>query len=94
MGRTDGAASDLHQLGFLGREYLVNLGDVLVGDGLDLRFCAAFFVLADHLFLQEFLDVVHGIAANIAHGNTPIFGFMDKFSKMPKITKLVFLALF
>ena len=54
----DAATSDLHQLGFLVGQHLVDLGDVLVGDRLDIVLGTVLVVLADHLFLEQILDVV------------------------------------
>ena len=57
-------------------ELQIDLGHVLVRDRLDLGFGAAFLILADHLLLEEFLDVVHRIPTNIANCDTPALGLV------------------
>src|SRR6478672_6159514 len=61
--------SDRHQLLFLGAYHLVDVLDGLVGEFLDVRFAACRLVLGDLLVFQQLLDVVVGIAADIADGD-------------------------
>src|SRR5690606_442595 len=61
--------SDRHQFLFLGLDHLVDVLDRLVGDLLDLVLGAAHVVLADLLFLQQVLDLLVGVAADVADGD-------------------------
>src|SRR6478735_5840471 len=65
MGRAD-FTSDRHDLGFLGRHESIDLGDVTIGHLLDLAFGTLLIVLGGKLVLDQFLDRVIGIAAQVA----------------------------
>src|SRR6476646_2234684 len=58
--------SNRHQFLFLGADHVVDILDRLVGELLDVRFAARGFVFRDLLVLQQFLDVVVGIATDVA----------------------------
>src|SRR5690606_30287681 len=57
-----GGLSDGQQVRLLFTKFLLDLGNVVVGHLLDVLLCAALFVLADRLFLEQVLDVGVGIA--------------------------------
>src|SRR5690554_6070581 len=59
-----GTASDRHQLLFLGLDHLVDVLDRLVGDLLDLVLAATLLILGDLLFLEQFLGLLDGVAAD------------------------------
>src|SRR5215207_4044879 len=61
--------SNLHDLFFFGREQLVDLRDVLVGELLHVALGATLVVLGDLFLLQQLLDVVHHVAAHVTHGD-------------------------
>src|SRR5690606_16629000 len=62
------------QVGFLFGVFLVDEADVVVGHLLDVLLRAALVVLADGFFLEQLLDVVVGVAADVAHRHTGVFG--------------------
>src|ERR1043165_5436103 len=66
--------SDGHDLGFLGREQLVDLVDDAVGQLLDLVLAATLVVLGDELVLGHLLGLLVGVAAQVAHGDLGILG--------------------
>src|SRR5690606_35679745 len=60
------AGSDRHQLLFLRLDHLVHVLDRLVGHLLDLGLAARGLVLRHLLLLQQFLDLLVGVAADVA----------------------------
>src|SRR6185312_9857829 len=67
-----GARSDLHDLGFLVLEQLVDPGDVLVGELLDVPLGPALLVVPDVTVAHELLEVAHDVAPHVAHGDLPL----------------------
>src|SRR5215469_15376750 len=61
------ARSDFEELGFLGGQDLVDVGDVLVGELLHLVLGAALLVLGDLAVLEQGLELSVGVAAHAAH---------------------------
>src|ERR1700721_4847214 len=55
---------DLHQLLLFFRHRMIDLGDVLVGEFLDLLLRAPVLVLGDQLLLQNFFQLGHDCAAH------------------------------
>src|SRR5688572_30724759 len=66
-GRVD--PSNRHKFLLFGLDHLIDVLDGGVGDLLDLDLGAADVVFGDLLFLQQFLDLVVGIAADVADGD-------------------------
>src|SRR3546814_5799476 len=52
---------------------LVDFSDMLIGQLLDFVLHAAFVVFGDFLVLDQLLERVVGVAAQIAHGNLGVF---------------------
>src|SRR5690606_41440367 len=71
-----GPASNLHDLFFFLRERLVDLGDVFVGELLDLLLRAPIVILRHELLLQQVLEIVHDVAAHVADGNARILSLV------------------
>src|SRR5690606_17725485 len=67
--------SDRHQFLFLRLDHLVDVLDRLVGDLLDLVLGAAHVVLGDLLFLQQVLDLLVGVAADVADRDLGVLAF-------------------
>src|SRR6476620_5537557 len=65
--------SDRHQFFFLVLHHVVDVLDRLVGQLLDLVLAAAFFVFGDLLVLQQFLDLVVRVAADVADRDLGVF---------------------
>ena len=63
------AGSDRHQLLFLRLDHFVDVLDRGVGELLDVGLGAAGLVLGNLLVLQQLLDVVVGVAADVADGD-------------------------
>ena len=61
--------SDCHDLLFLGSNQRVDLGNVPVGDLLDVALGALLVVLGRQLVFHQLLDGVIGVAAPVAHGD-------------------------
>src|SRR5690606_23418611 len=61
--------SDRHQFLFLGLDHVIDILDRLVGDLLDVVLGTTHVVLGDLLFLQQVLDLLVGVAADVAHGD-------------------------
>ncbi len=68
------ATLDLHDLGFLALEGLVDLGDVRVGRLLDLALGAPDLVLRGLAFLAEPLELVVRVAADVADRDAGLLG--------------------
>src|ERR1700726_4873675 len=66
--------SDLHYLGFLGRQHFVDLLDVFGGMLLDLSLGGAQRIVIDFFVLMHFLELVVGVAAMVAHRNPEFLG--------------------
>src|SRR5690606_8248865 len=75
--RKPGAGSSYrHQFLFLRLDHLVHGLDGLVGDLLDLVLAAALLVLADFLFLQQVLDLLVSVAADVADRDLGVLAFL------------------
>src|SRR6187200_1659507 len=66
--------SHLQEFLLLGTERDFDVGDVFVGELLDIDFSLLLFVLRDEFFLERFLHVGVHVAAVIAHGDPRILG--------------------
>ena len=66
----------LHELLFLGAADLVDLLDVFVGQFLQVLFGLYLVVLGDLRVLLELLDIVHGVAADIADGHLGVLAVL------------------
>src|SRR3990172_4947317 len=69
-------ASYRHQLRFLLLQQLVDAGDVLVGELLDLVLGPALVVLGDLFLFQRLLEVVVGVAPQVAYRDARGLGFV------------------
>ena len=58
---------------------LVDFGDLRVGQFLGAVECLAFFIFADDLVFEQLLEVLVGVAANVAQGYAAFFGNMAEF---------------
>jgi hypothetical protein len=70
-GGARGRSSDRHDLGFLGLHELVDLGDVLVGQLLDVVAGTTLVVFGDFLVLDELLERFVGVATQVADATLP-----------------------
>src|SRR3546814_11272373 len=62
---------------------LFRSSDMLIGQLLDFVLHAAFVVFGDFLVLDQLLERVVGVAAQIAHGNLGVFAFgADHFGQV------------
>ena len=66
-------ASDSHHLGFLALHQFVDLGDDPVGQALHFILRTALVVFRRFFVLQQFLQVLVGLAAHAAHGDLGVF---------------------
>src|SRR3569833_3332989 len=66
--------SNFHQLRFFGRKQLVDLGDELVRELLTLVLGAPFLVLGHRFVLEQFLEIVVGVATNVAYRHLGALG--------------------
>src|SRR5436190_8002810 len=66
--------SDLEDLGFLALQQLIDLLRVVVGELLDALLRAVLLVLADLALVDELLEVVDRVAADVAHCDAPLLG--------------------
>src|SRR5947209_1428274 len=66
--------SNLHDLGFLVLEKVVDLLRVLVGELLDALLGTTLLVRADVAGVDELLQVLHRVAADLAHGDAVLLG--------------------
>src|SRR4051812_6573332 len=69
-----GRSLDLHDLGFLAGESFVDLLDHLVGQVLNLGGEGVVLVLADVSLLFHAFQVLHSVAADIAHSHPRLLG--------------------
>src|SRR5438128_2171259 len=69
------AASHRHQIGFLRMQDLVDLGDVPVGELLDIVLRTALLVFGNRFGLEQILEMRDRVAANVAYRNARILGF-------------------
>src|SRR5690606_4272991 len=67
-----GRRSDLEQLGLLVLEHLVDLGDVLLGELVELLLRPPGLVLADLALLDQLVEGVLGVAADVAHRDAAV----------------------
>src|SRR5512139_555634 len=74
--RRSGSRSDRQDFLFLHRQLLVDVGDGLVGELLDLILGAALVVLGDQLLLQRFLHLGQHVAAHVAHADAGVLGIL------------------
>src|SRR5271169_5936166 len=70
------APLDCQQVRFLGLEDLVDLGNIAVGKLLHVGLRVALVVLRNRVLLEQLLQVLVGVAADVAHGNARIFGLV------------------
>src|SRR3569833_4736603 len=68
--------SNFHQLRFFGRKQLVDLGDVLVRELLNLVLGATFLVLGHRFVLVLFLVFVVGVVSFVVFCFFGVFGFV------------------
>src|SRR5688500_9313121 len=61
------STSDRHEVRFFRLEGLVDLGDVAVGEFLDVVLGAALLVLRDLLLLEQVFQVLYCVAAHVAY---------------------------
>src|SRR5260370_13241812 len=66
MCAVSGVRSNRHQLGFFGCDHLVDIGDVFVGEFLDLLLRSPLLVFGYGLAFQQFLDRMIGVPAGLA----------------------------
>src|SRR5687767_2315044 len=67
--KTGVPGSERQQFLFLVLHHFVDVLDELVGELLDLRVGGVRFVLGHHLLLEQFLDVLDGVAVHVADGD-------------------------
>src|SRR5574340_1769417 len=72
----EAATSDRHQVGFLLLQQPVDVGDVMVGQLLQLLVRTPLVVLRALLVLQQALQVLVGVAAHVAHRDARGLGFL------------------
>src|SRR5215469_5006936 len=70
--------SHLHDLFLLGGQQRFDIGNVLVGELLHLGLGAPLVILRHELLLEHLLDVVHDIAAHVAHGDARVLGVVPQ----------------
>src|SRR5690606_35473912 len=61
--------SDRHQFLLLGLDHVIDIIDRLVADILNIVLGMTHVVLGDLLFLQQVVDLLVGVAADVAHGD-------------------------
>src|SRR3989442_225530 len=74
--RGSGVRSDRHQVRFLRVQDLVDLGDVAVGELLNIGLCMPLVVLRALLVLQHLLQMFVGVAADVADRDLRRFGLL------------------
>src|SRR3546814_17720307 len=75
--------SDLHDLLLLLSERIVDPLDVIVGELLDLVRPAAMLVLGDVSVLFHLLELLHAVAAHVAHGDAALLSvFVGDLAKL------------
>src|SRR5882757_8461964 len=75
-GVISGIRSNRHQLGFFGCDHLVDIGDVFVGEFLDLLLRSPLLVFGYGLAFQQLLERMIGVAAGVAHRDLGIFALV------------------
>src|SRR5690606_5998231 len=76
IGKPRAVPSYRHQFLFLGLDHFIHRLDGVVGDLLDFGVAAALVVLADFLFLEQVLDLLVGVAADVADGDLGVLAFL------------------
>src|SRR5258707_4650679 len=76
MCAVSGVGSSRHQLGFFGCDHLVDIGDVFVGEFLDLLLRSPLLVLGYGLAFQQLFERMIGVAAGVAHRDLGIFALV------------------
>src|SRR2546425_5119977 len=71
-----------HDLFFFVPQMLIDLGDVLVCELLEFFLGVFHFILGRAAIMAVFLQLLHGIAADVADGHPPVLGhFLDDFDE-------------
>src|SRR4051794_28089441 len=74
--RSTSADSNFHDLGFFAVQELVDVLRVLVGELLEAVLAAVLVVCADVAVVDQLLQVVHAVAADVADGDAAFLGEM------------------
>src|SRR5690242_5279120 len=75
-GKARAASSDAQQLVFLVLDHRVDVLDEAIGQLLDLVVGLALFVFGDLLFLEQILDLLQGVAADVADGDLGVLALV------------------